>query len=485
MRSTCPTCVPMPGNRRQVKGKKKMGKEKVKYICRQCGYEAYKWMGRCPGCQSWNSMSKEAFSPAGTGQPNRSGEPENSRLLNVIEPLAEERLYTGIEELDRVLGGGAVPGTTILVGGDPGIGKSTLLLQAALGLVSQGHKVLYITGEESLPQIRMRADRLRLAHLPALILAETEYSRIAASIAKHNPRIAVLDSIQTTVKSELGNVPGSVIQVREITASLVQLAKSRGIIFFIIGHVTKEGALAGPRLLEHMVDCVLYFEGERYQNFRLLRSIKNRFGATNEIGIFTMESQGLQEVLNPSSLFLTERPASGAGAVVVPVMEGTRPLLVEIQGLVTPTYFNGPPRRIATGLDYNRVAIIIAVLEKRAGLQLYKCDIFINVVGGVKIGEPAMDLGVAVCLNSSLRNQAIMHQTMFVGEVGLTGEIRPVNRVEERLKEGAKMGFCYCVLPRGNLTANLLATLKEGDRKLKLVGVSTLTEAFRFAFEGK
>jgi DNA repair protein RadA/Sms len=462
-----------------------MNKEKVKYVCRQCGYEAYKWMGRCPGCQSWNSMAEEAFFPASTGQPGRPGEPENIQPLNAIAPLAEERLYTGIGELDRVLGGGAVPGTTILVGGDPGIGKSTLLLQAALGLVSQGHQVLYITGEESLAQIRMRADRLRLAHLPALVLAETEYSRIAASIAKHNPRIVVLDSIQTMVKSELGNVPGSVIQVREITASLVQLAKNRGIIFFIIGHVTKEGALAGPRVLEHMVDCVLYFEGERYQNFRLLRGIKNRFGATNEIGIFTMESRGLQEVPNPSALFLSERPTSGAGSVVVPVMEGTRPLLVEIQGLVTPTYFNGPPRRISTGLDYNRVAVIIAVLEKKAGLQLYKCDIIINVVGGVKIGEPAMDLGVAVSLNSSFRNQAILQQTMFMGEVGLTGEIRPVNRVEERLKEGAKMGFCACILPRGNLTANLPSTLKEGERELQLIGVSTLAEAFQFAFDGK
>lgn len=462
-----------------------MTKEKIVYVCQQCGYEAYKWMGRCPGCQSWNSMLEEVSLPLNAGDISRPGKPENIQLLDEIEPLREERLCTGIKELDRVLGGGAVPGTTILVGGDPGIGKSTLLLQAALGLVSQGHKVLYVTGEESLHQIKMRADRLHLSHIPAMILAETEYSRIAAGIVKFNPRVVVVDSIQTTMKSELGNVPGSVVQVREITASLVQLAKSQGIVFFIIGHVTKEGTLAGPRLLEHMVDCVLYFEGDRYQSFRLLRSIKNRFGATNEIGIFTMESKGLLEVPNPSALFLTERPLGGAGSVVVPVMEGTRPLLVEIQGLVTPSHFNGPPRRISTGLDYNRVAIIIAVLEKRAGLQLYNCDIFINVVGGVKIMEPAVDLGVALSLASSLRDRAVLRQAMFVGEIGLTGEVRPVNRMEERLKEGAKMGFNYCILPRGNLTANLLSTIKETGKDLELIGVSTLAEALQLAFNGK
>ena len=461
-----------------------MTREKLVYICRQCGYEASKWLGRCPGCQSWNSMLEEVITPLPAGGVVQS-ESGNARQLNMIESLHEERFRTGIAELDRVLGGGAVPGSTILVGGDPGIGKSTLLLQAALGLVSQGYRVLYVTGEESLTQIKIRAERLRLTHIPAMILAETEYSRIAAGIGKYEPQVVVVDSIQTTMKSELGNVPGSVVQVREITASLVQMAKNRGIIFFIVGHVTKEGVLAGPRLLEHMVDCVLYFEGDRYQNFRLLRSIKNRFGATNEIGIFTMEAAGLQEVPNPSSLFLTERPLGGAGSVVVPVMEGTRPLLVEIQGLVTPAYFNGPPRRTVTGLDYNRVAIIIAVLEKRTGLQLYKCDVFINVVGGVKILEPAVDLGVALCLASSLRERAVLRQTMFVGEIGLTGEVRPVSRMEERLKEGAKMGFHYCIMPRGNLTASLQSTVKKADENLELIGVSTLAEALQFAFNSR
>lgn len=459
-----------------------MAREKVVFVCNACGYEAYKWMGRCPECQGWNTIIEERIKNVEAGKISSPRDPGELKELSEIRSSLEERFSTGIEELDRVLGGGVVPGTVILVGGDPGIGKSTLLLQAALGLASQDCSLIYVTGEESLSQVKMRADRLCLPQVPLKVLAETEYSRIAEQIEKNNPQVVVVDSIQTIMKSELGNVPGSVVQVREITASLTHLAKSRQITFFIIGHVTKEGTLAGPRLLEHMVDCVLYFEGERYQSFRILRSIKNRFGPTNEIGIFTMESSGLQEVQNPSALFLNQRPQSMAGSTVVPTMEGTRPLLVEIQALVTPSYFGGTPRRTSTGLDHNRAAIIIAVLEKRAGMQLYNCDIFINVVGGVKIMEPAADLGIALSIASSLRDKPLLEQTMMVGEIGLTGEVRPVSRIEERLREGVKMGFCRCLVPQGNITGNFLSNTKELKKDLEIIGVSTLTQALNIVF---
>ncbi|RJX25025.1 MAG: DNA repair protein RadA [Dethiobacter sp.] len=459
-----------------------MPKRKVIFVCQQCGYEAHKWMGRCPNCQSWSTMLEESFQEVVPENISRLGEAGDLKQLDQIESLDEERFLTGIKELDRVLGGGAVAGTVILVGGDPGIGKSTLLLQAALGLASRDGRVLYVTGEESPGQVKMRAKRLSSNQVPLMVLAETEYNRIANHITKYNPQVVIVDSIQTIMKGELGNVPGSVVQVREITASLVQLAKNKQIIFFIVGHVTKEGILAGPRLLEHMVDCVLYFEGERYQNFRILRGVKNRFGATNEIGIFTMESSGLQEVQNPSALFLNQRPTSVAGSVVVPIMEGSRPLLVEIQGLATPSYFGGTPRRTSTGLDSNRVAIIIAVLEKRAGMKLYNCDIFINVVGGVRIMEPAADLGVALSIASSLMDKPIQTQIMMVGEIGLTGEVRPVNRMEERLREGAKMGFNRCILPRGNMSRTIISNMKEIEKDLEMIGVSTLAQALNLAF---
>lgn len=458
-----------------------MGRGKIVYVCSECGYEARKWMGRCPGCGGWTTMVEERINravPSGTTGSRPPGEPAS---LNEVEPHAAMRLPTNIAELDRVLGGGIVPGTVSLVGGDPGIGKSTLLLQAAIRLVSAGCNVLYVTGEESLQQIKMRADRLCSSGTTLLVLAETEYDRIATVIAKYNPRVVIIDSIQTVMKSELGSVPGSVVQIREVTASLVQLAKTREVSFFIVGHVTKEGTLAGPRLLEHMVDCVLYFEGDRYQSFRILRGVKNRFGATNEIGIFSMGQSGLDEVQNPSALFMNQRPLNMAGSTVVPIIEGTRPLLVEIQGLVTPSYFGGAPRRTTTGLDYNRVAIIIAVLEKRTGLQLSNCDIFVNVVGGVKIMEPAADLGVGLSIASSFKDRPLLKQMMMVGEIGLTGEIRPVNRIEERLKEGAKMGFSCCLLPQGNICGNNISHIKGLEKDLKLKGVSTLAEAIELA----
>ena len=460
-----------------------MPKKKVLFVCQQCGYEAYKWMGRCPNCQSWSTMIEESIPDVAPENIYRLGEAGELKQLDEIAPLDEERFLTGIKELDRVLGGGAVAGTVILVGGDPGIGKSTLMLQAALGLASRGSRALYVSGEESLGQVKMRAKRLCCAQTPLMVLAETEYNRIASQIMKYNPQVVIIDSIQTIIKGELGNVPGSVVQIREVTASLVQLAKSKQIIIFIVGHVTKEGILAGPRLLEHMVDCVLYFEGERYQNYRILRGIKNRFGATNEIGIFTMESSGLQEVQNPSALFLNQRPDGVAGSVVVPSVEGSRPLLVEIQGLATPSYFGGAPRRTSTGLDFNRVAIIIAVLEKRAGLKLFNHDIFINVVGGVKIMEPAADLGAALSIASSFMDRPVRKGVMVVGEIGLTGEVRPVSRMEERLREGVKMGFNRCLLPRGNVSSNLITNMKELEKDLEMIDVSTLAQALNLAFD--
>ena len=461
-----------------------MAREKILFVCRECGYEAYKWLGRCPSCQGWQTFQEERVIKNGAdfgAQVRSAGEPH---LLEDIEPFEEERFATGILEFDRVLGGGAIPGSTILVGGDPGIGKSTLLLQAALRLASHRYRVLYITGEESLQQIKMRAARLDFSSSPLLILAETEYSIAEKQILQHTPHLVIIDSIQTMTKSELGSVPGSVLQVREVTASFVQLAKNRQITFFIIGHVTKEGALAGPRLLEHIVDCVLYFEGERYQNFRILRGVKNRFGSTNEIGIFTMETRGLVEVENASALFMEQRSIDTAGSVVVPSIEGTRPLLVEIQALVTPSCYGANPRRVFTGLDNNRAALVIAVLEKRMGLQLFNGDIFVNAVGGVKMNEPAVDLGVALSIASSFHDSLPLPKTMVVGEIGLTGEVRSVNRLEERLREGVKMGFHRCLVPAGNLRKGFKETIKDLADKIDVIGVATVEEALTLLLAG-
>ena len=456
-----------------------MAKERVLFVCRECGYEASKWLGRCPSCQGWQTFQEERVFKKGTetGFALRDRDAGKMHLLGEIEPFEEERFPTGIGELDRVLGGGVVPGSTILVGGDPGIGKSTLLLQVALQMASRQNKILYITGEESLRQIKMRAARLDLSESPLLVLAETEYSIIEKRILEYMPELVIIDSIQTMMKSELGSVPGSVVQVREVTASFVQLAKSRQVAFFIVGHVTKEGVLAGPRLLEHMVDCVLSFEGERYQNFRILRGVKNRFGSTNEIGIFTMETKGLVEVENASALFMEQRSIDTAGSVVVSTMEGSRPLLVEIQALVTPSCYGVNPRRVFTGLEHNRVALIIAVLEKRLGLQLFNGDIFVNAVGGVKMSEPAVDLGVALSIASSFRDIMLLPKTMVVGEIGLTGEVRPINRLAERLREGVKMGFERCVVPEGNLNKGFTKTAGDLKDKLDIIGVSNIEEA--------
>ncbi len=450
-----------------------MAREKIHYVCQECGYKAYKWMGYCPDCRGWNSMQEKTLTKSGGVSTRRPGEAASIQPLDQITSSGEQRMLTGLNELDRVLGGGAVPGSVILVGGDPGIGKSTLLLQAAVGMAARGCRVLYVTGEESLQQVKMRAERLGNARVPLDVLAETDYDRIAGQLDQTKPAVVILDSIQTVQKSELGGVPGSVVQVREVTASLLQLAKSSQIVFFIVGHVTKEGTIAGPRLLEHMVDCVLYFEGDRYQSFRVLRGVKNRFGSTNEMGVFTMESHGLVEVANPSAYFLSQKPLGVPGSVVVPVLEGTRPLLVEIQCLATPSYSGGSPRRTVTGVDFNRVALIIAVLEKKIGLQLHNCDIFVNVVGGVRVLEPAVDLGVAISMVSSFRDKPVLSETLVFGEVGLTGEVRPVAKVEERIREGMKMGFMRCILPGGNMKSGSGSFTKG----LELYEVSSLLQA--------
>ena len=461
-----------------------MAREKVLFVCRECGYEAYKWMGRCPSCQGWQTFQEELVLKKNAESNYQSKYTGRLQSLGEIVPWKDERFSTGIREFDRVLGGGAVPGSTILVGGDPGIGKSTLLLQAALQLASRDYRVLYVTGEESLQQVKMRATRLNVTQNSLLVLAETEYSIIEKMILQNMPQLIILDSIQTVMKSELGTVPGSVVQIREVTASLIQLAKSRQFTFFIVGHVTKDGAIAGPRMLEHMVDCVLYFEGERYQNFRILRGVKNRFGSTNEIGIFTMETRGLVEVENPSALFLEQRPINTPGSVVVPSMEGTRPLLVEIQALVTPSCFGGNPRRVSTGLDHNRVALIIAVLEKKLGLQLFNGDIFVNAVGGVKVMEPAVDMGIAISIASSFSDRLILPKTMVAGEIGLTGEVRPVNRLEERLREGVKMGFQRCIVASNNLRRNFEENIVDITEELEIIGVSTVAEALNLVLTG-
>ena len=455
-----------------------MAREKIQYVCSECGYITFKWMGSCPGCRGWNSMVEEKTLRR-TGTANHlSVEAGELKQLNEITFSNDQRLSTGIPELDRVMGGGAVPGSVVLVGGDPGIGKSTLLLQAAAGMAFKGYQVIYVTGEESQEQVKIRADRLGQANAPLGVLAETDYERISALVEKMQPDVVVLDSIQTVVKSDLGNVPRSVVQVREVTASLIQYAKSRQTVFFIVGHVTKEGTLAGPKLLEHMVDCVLYFEGDRYQSFRVLRGVKNRFGSTNEMGVFTMESRGLIEVENPSAFFLSQKPIGIPGSVVVPVMEGTRPLLVEIQSLATPSYAGGHPRRTYTGVDFNRVALIVAVLEKKLGFQLYNCDLFVNAVGGVRVVEPAVDLGIAISMASSFRDKPTLSHTLILGEIGLTGEVRPVSRAEERIREGLKMGFKRCILPEGNLKLKDVINRKD----LELHEVSSLSQAFSIAF---
>ena len=440
------------------------------FFCKECGFESSKWYGQCPGCKEWNTFVEEpiAKKTATKGVANiMSSQPT---VLSQISTNDTDRTSTGIEELDRVLGGGIVEGSLVLVGGDPGIGKSTLLLQMCQKLSVIGKKVLYISGEESLKQIKLRAERIGEFNDNLLLLCETNVEMIEKALRDIKPEIVIIDSIQTMYREEIGSAPGSVSQVRESTAILMQLAKGLAISIFIVGHVTKEGIVAGPRVLEHMVDTVLYFEGDRNAAYRILRGVKNRFGSTNEIGVFEMRGSGLEEVKNPSEYMLSGRPEGASGSVVVCLLEGTRPLLVEIQALVCDSNF-GMPRRTAAGTDYNRVNLLMAVLEKRVGMHLSGCDAYVNVAGGLKVNEPALDLGIVLAIVSSYKNREIDSKTIIFGEVGLAGEVRAVSQAQQRVTEAIKLGFKTCILPEVCLN-NVLKT-----DKIKLIGVCNLSEA--------
>ena len=455
-----------------------MSKRNSKFMCKDCGYESAKWMGRCPGCGEWNTMNEEVEivrkGPRATFQHTEHVQ-QKAVPITAIETDDEPRVGTDLEELDRVLGGGIVPGSLILTAGDPGIGKSTLLLQVSSLLANQNRRVLYISGEESIRQTKLRAERLGVKSAELYIYAETDLEKIHLTIEEVKPEFVIVDSIQTIHHPEVKSAPGSITQVRESTAELMRIAKTQNIAIFLVGHVTKAGEIAGPRILEHMVDTVLYFEGERHHTYRILRSVKNRFGSTNEIAIFEMLQSGLKEVLNPSELFLRERSQGGAGSTVVASMEGTRPILVEIQALVTPSSFNYP-KRMATGLDQNRVSLLMAVLEKRMGMLLQAQDAYIKVAGGVKLDEPAIDLAVLVSIVSSYRDAAAGLSDCFIGEVGLTGEVRRVSRIEQRVSEAAKLGFERAIIPTSNLEG------WDYPKGIQVIGVETVSDALKIAF---
>ena len=457
------------------------GKSKIVFFCKECGYESSKWMGQCPGCRSWNTFTEEVVSKKGGGAGPahaKSGQPQGKpiKLSRVIQ-ADENRISSGIPELDRVLGGGIVKGSLTLVGGDPGIGKSTLLLQVCRNLANKGLSVLYVSGEESPGQIRMRADRLGGFDNDPDLLCETDIDVIAGTIENMKPDAAVIDSVQTMYNADISSAAGSVSQVREAAGRMMYLAKTYGIAVFLVGHVTKEGVVAGPRTLEHMVDSVLYFEGERNAVYRILRGVKNRFGSTNEIGVFEMKQDGLAEVDNPSKVMLDGRPEDAAGSVVVCSMEGSRPLMIEIQALVSPTSFN-IPRRTTVGIDYNRMNLLLAVLEKRAGMQLGGCDAYVNIAGGMRPGEPAIDLGIVSAVISSYRNRPVPEDTLIFGEVGLTGEVRGVSYTQQRLSEAVKMGFRRCILPRTNADS----IPEEPGGQIRLAGVSNVKELAELLF---
>ena len=440
------------------------------YFCQNCGHEESKWLGQCPMCREWNTLVEEKVTVSkGTAAKNTVREAEVVTLSSVSTDQ-EDRMQTEIEELDRVLGGGVVPGSLVLVGGDPGIGKSTLLLQVCKRLSDQGRKVLYISGEESLKQIKLRANRMGTFSDHLLLLCETNLETIRQVIEREHPAVAVIDSIQTMYSEEVTAAQGSVSQVREATNTLMQIAKGLNITIFIVGHVTKEGTVAGPRVLEHMVDTVLYFEGDRHASYRILRGVKNRFGSTNEIGVFEMRETGLEEVPNPSEYMLNGRPEDASGSVVACSMEGTRPILMEIQALVCRSNF-GMPRRTAAGTDYNRVNLLMAVLEKRVGLPLSNYDAYINIAGGIRMNEPAIDLGIVMAIVSSYKNQSISPGTIVFGEVGLSGEVRAVSMPEQRVAEARKLGFKTCIMPQ--VSKDMLKKI-EG---IEVIGVKSVNQA--------
>ena len=446
------------------------GKKSV-FFCQNCGHEENKWLGQCPMCKEWNTFVEEPVSFSKSASAKQIKDVEVVALKHV-ETDQEERIKTKIEELDRVLGGGIVPGSLLLVGGDPGIGKSTLLLQVCQRLCEDKHQVLYISGEESLKQIKLRANRMGEFTEDLLLLCETNLEIVKNVIQKRKPEVVIIDSIQTMYSEEVASAPGSVSQVRESTNVFMQLAKGLGISIFIVGHVTKEGTVAGPRVLEHMVDTVLYFEGDRHASYRILRGVKNRFGSTNEIGVFEMRQNGLVEVENPSEFMLNGKPENASGSVVACSMEGTRPILIEIQALVCSSNF-GMPRRTAAGTDYNRVNLLMAVLEKRVGIHLSNYDAYVNIAGGIKMNEPAVDLGIVMAVVSSYKNQPIDDKTIVFGEVGLSGEVRAVNMPEQRVVEAKKLGFTTCIMPE--VSREVVKNIKG----IKIIGVKTINEALQ------
>lgn len=443
------------------------------FFCQSCGYESSKWMGQCPGCKEWNTFVEEAVDKKSVGKTRAAVSETKPVPLSAIEASTDERISTQMSELDRVMGGGIVSGSLVLVGGDPGIGKSTLLLQVCRNLAAQKIDVLYISGEESLQQIKIRAQRVGSFEDSLHLLCETNLDTIRSVIDREKPQIVVIDSIQTMYSEDVGSAPGSVSQVREATSVLMQIAKGMNITIFIVGHVTKEGVVAGPRVLEHMVDTVLYFEGDRYAAYRILRGVKNRFGSTNEIGVFEMCQEGLREVKNPSEYMLSGKPEGASGSVVACSMEGTRPILLEVQALVCHTNF-GMPRRTAAGTDYNRVNLLMAVLEKRLGLKLSDCDAYVNIAGGIRMNEPAIDLGIVLAIVSSYKERPIDEKTICFGEVGLSGEVRAVSMAEQRVLEAKKLGFTTCILPQVS---------RESMRPvegIRLVGVCTVKDAMDY-----
>ncbi len=450
-----------------------MPKAKTIFFCQNCGFESSKWMGQCPACKEWNSFAEEPqTSTKKTAAGNVRKDTPQPKPLSEIEMNQAARMSTGMGELDRVLGGGIVQGSLVLVGGDPGIGKSTLLLQVCRNLSDAGKKVLYISGEESLQQIRLRAERMGSFTENLLILCETDLQAIRETITRLQPQVVVIDSIQTMYNESVSSAPGSVSQVRESTGVLMQIAKTQNITIFIVGHVTKEGVVAGPRVLEHMVDTVLYFEGDRYASYRVLRGVKNRFGSTNEIGVFEMRTSGLAEVANPSEYMLDGKPENASGSIVACTMEGTRPVLLEVQALVCQSSL-AFPRRTADGTDLNRVNLLMAVLEKRAGLRVSSCDAYINIAGGIRMNEPALDLGIVLAVASSMKDTPIDEKTIAFGEVGLSGEVRSVTMPEQRVREAKKLGFDTVILPK--------SCMKQAARVdgIHLTGVRNVREAIQ------
>lgn len=449
-----------------------MGKNKTQYVCQECGSTSNKWLGKCPECQAWNTFVEEFVEKSVVTKAVGISNNKKPVPLSEVSIKEESRYKTKMQELDNVLGGGIVKGSLVLVGGEPGIGKSTLLIQVASTVSSSNLKVLYVSGEESLRQTKLRADRLGIKNESIYLVSENNLDYIVKYVDEIRPDVLIVDSIQTVYNPAVQSSPGSVSQVREATATLMRISKVESVATFIVGHVTKSGAIAGPKILEHMVDTVLYFEGDQNHTFRILRSVKNRFGSTNEIGIFEMTYKGLMEVKNPSEIFLSNRPETAPGSIVVAGMEGTRPVLVEIQALVSNSSF-GTPRRMSVGVDHNKVVMMMAILEKRLGIQIQGCDAYLNVVGGMQLSEPAIDLAVVAAIISSFRDKVIAEGVVVFGEVGLTGEVRSVSHVEQRINEAIKLGFKTCIIPKGNV---------EAVSGIKVVAVENVEEMMQYLF---